>query len=189
MSLFPIALKARTAANSVMRSLLLTPFVPSSEEPLMSARMNTVNSLSSSKTFTYGAPIRAVTFQSIERTSSPCWYSRFSLNAIPRPLNALAYSPEKILSLKPRDLISTRLTRLSSSTVSISSIPVQDLCLGYNDAVHDLSHNLFLSNVFRFCFKCEADSVSQDIHRNSSYILRCDISTVIHKCMCFCCDA
>ena len=126
LSLFPIALKARTAANSVMRSLLLTPFVPSSEEPLMSARMNTVNSLSSSKTFTYGAPIRAVTFQSIERTSSPCWYSRFSLNAIPRPLNALAYSPEKILSLKPRDLISTRLTRLSSSTVSISSIPVQD---------------------------------------------------------------
>ena len=38
-------------------------------------------------TFTNGSPIRAVTFQSMERISSPGWYGRTSENAIPRPLN------------------------------------------------------------------------------------------------------
>ena len=37
--------------------------------------------------------MRAVTFQSMVRTSSPGWYSRTSANSIPRPLKTEWYSP------------------------------------------------------------------------------------------------
>src|SRR5262245_13549845 len=40
-----------------------------------------------------GEPIRAVTFQSMDRTSSPGWYSRTSSNESPVPLNTEWYSP------------------------------------------------------------------------------------------------
>src|SRR4051812_41099690 len=40
-----------------------------------------------------GEPIRAVTFQSIDRTSSPGWYSRTSSNERPVPLKTEWYSP------------------------------------------------------------------------------------------------
>jgi hypothetical protein len=36
--------------------------------------------------FTYASFMRALTFQSMKRTSSPAWYWRTSLNAMPRPL-------------------------------------------------------------------------------------------------------
>jgi hypothetical protein len=52
----------------------------------MSTRSITVISRSSRKTFTCGALVRAVTFQSMKRTSSPGWYIRTSSNARPRPL-------------------------------------------------------------------------------------------------------
>ena len=111
LSLLPMALNASTAASSVASSRLDLDRVPIAFDALMSTIKNTVNSRSSSNTFTKGAPIRAVTFQSIVRISSPCWYARFSANAIPRPLNALWYSPEKMRSLNPRVLSSTRRTR------------------------------------------------------------------------------
>ena len=37
--------------------------------------------------------MRAVTFQSMLRISSPGWYSRTSWNSMPWPRNTLAYSP------------------------------------------------------------------------------------------------
>ena len=45
---------------------------------------------------------RAVARQSIERTSSPNWYSRTSENAIPRPLKTEWYSPENTWFTTPR---------------------------------------------------------------------------------------
>src|SRR5215216_6502510 len=42
-----------------------------------------------------GEPIRAVTFQSMDRTSSPGWYSRTSSNDSPVPLKTEWYSPPK----------------------------------------------------------------------------------------------
>ena len=96
LSLLSIALKLSTAAISASRSRLVCTAVPKSPERLTSTRSTTVSSLSSSNTFTYGERRRAVTFQSMERTSSPQWYSRTSLNAMPRPLNAEWYSPAKI---------------------------------------------------------------------------------------------
>ena len=45
-----------------------------------------VSSRSSLKRLMYGTPVRAVTFQSIERTSSPAMYGRTSSNSTPCPL-------------------------------------------------------------------------------------------------------
>ena len=45
-----------------------------------------VSSRSSVNFFTNGRPVRAVTFQSIVRTSSPGTYSRTSSKSMPRPL-------------------------------------------------------------------------------------------------------
>ena len=64
--------------------------VPKAWEPEMSSSSITVSSRSSWKTFTYGWPKRAETFQSMARMSSPTWYSRTSANSIPRPLKALS---------------------------------------------------------------------------------------------------
>jgi len=53
----------------------------------MSTTSITVSSRSSANSLTCGAPVRAVTFQSMRRTSSPCSYARTSSNAMPWPLN------------------------------------------------------------------------------------------------------
>src|SRR5687768_2361868 len=62
--------------------------------------------------------MRAVTFQSMLRTSSPCWYSRTSENSIPCPLNTERYSPEKSELTSPRVRSSRSLTwrRMSGGT-------------------------------------------------------------------------
>ena len=71
LSLFCMALKASVAAISVTISRFTCPCVPKSREPLTSMSNITVSSRSSSNTFTYGRLKRAVTFQSMSRTSSP----------------------------------------------------------------------------------------------------------------------
>ena len=120
LSLLFIALNASTADSSVSKSICVRSRVPPRRDALTSMSKNTVSSRSSSNTFTWGVPVRAVTFQSMVLTSSPAWYSRFSAKAIPRPLNALLYSPEKIRSLNFRVVISTRRTRFNNSAASIS---------------------------------------------------------------------
>ena len=71
LSLFDIAENSKTAAISIANSFLLFDPKPKVFEPDKSIINITVNSLSSSNTFTKGFPNRAVTFQSIVRTSSP----------------------------------------------------------------------------------------------------------------------
>src|ERR1044072_1932267 len=92
--------------------------VPKTELSLTSTSSITVSSRSSSNTLTKGWLKRAVTFQSISRTSSPNWYSLTSLKDMPLPLKALWYSPEKIWLERPLVFISRRLTFLSISAVS-----------------------------------------------------------------------
>ncbi len=60
--------------------------------------------------FTNGRRIRAVTFQSMDRTSSPGWYSRTSANSMPCPLKTERYSPEN------RELTSRRVRNSMSFT-------------------------------------------------------------------------
>ncbi len=89
LSLLFIAEKDNTAAISVATSLFNCVCVPKSELPLISISSITVISLSSSKTFTNGLLYLAVTFQSMDRTSSPGWYPLTSEKAIPFPLKAV----------------------------------------------------------------------------------------------------
>ena len=120
LSLLMEAEKESTAAISASSSRLDRPLVPKSREPLTSTSSITVSSRSSSKTLTYGARSRAVTFQSILRTSSPYWYSRTSLKAIPLPLNAEWYSPANIWWERAFVRISILRTFLSNSLLSIT---------------------------------------------------------------------
>jgi hypothetical protein len=62
---------ASTAASSLASSLLKRARVPKRSEPERSTASITVSSRSSMYRLTYGFRMRAVTFQSIERTSSP----------------------------------------------------------------------------------------------------------------------
>lgn len=62
----------------------------------MSTIRRIVSSRSSVNFFTKGRPARAVTFQSMVRTSSPGLYSRTSSKSMPRPLNTEWYSPARL---------------------------------------------------------------------------------------------
>jgi hypothetical protein len=101
-SLLRTAARASTAASSVASSLLKRPCVPKRSEPDRSTTSITVSSRSSSYWRTNGRRMRAVTFQSMARTSSPGWYSRTSANSIPCPLNTERYSPAKAELTRPR---------------------------------------------------------------------------------------
>ena len=96
MSLFLAAAKARTAQNSAASSFFILLTVPNSPEALRSTANSTVSSRSSTNRLMNGLPVRAVTFQSMVRMSSPGMYSRTSSNCIPRPLNTLSYWPAKL---------------------------------------------------------------------------------------------
>src|ERR1035437_503051 len=65
--------------------------------------------------------MRAVTFQSIQRISSPGTYSRTSANSMPRPRKTDSYWPEKISLTRRRVLISRRWTWAINSRVNMPS--------------------------------------------------------------------
>ncbi|GIT12883.1 MAG: hypothetical protein CM1200mP34_2890 [Verrucomicrobiales bacterium] len=91
-----MAENASTEANSAAISRLVCSTEPKKPEPLRSTNSISVSSRSSEYTFTNGWFIRAVTFQSIDRISSPGVYSRTSSKCRPCPLNALWYCPANV---------------------------------------------------------------------------------------------
>ena len=93
LSLFLRDANMRTAATSTAVSILLRLCEPKAPDAEMSTAIKTVSSRSSQNVLTYGTSDRAVTFQSMLRISSPGTYSRTASNSMPRPLNALRYSP------------------------------------------------------------------------------------------------
>ena len=84
-----MALNASTAASSAATSRFCCACVPNCWLPLQSTASITVSSRSSMKRLMNGWPMRAVTFQSMVRMSSPGWYSRTSSKAMPVPLKTL----------------------------------------------------------------------------------------------------
>ncbi len=72
-----------TKSISTVRFWRSASAVPKSTDGLRSSRNQAVSSRSSVYSRTYGASIRAVTFQSMYRTSSPGWYSRRSARSTP----------------------------------------------------------------------------------------------------------
>ncbi len=121
LSLFFDAEKASVAAISVMTFCLEYSVEPNVREADTSTASIIVSSRSSSYTLIWGLRARAVTFQSISRTSSPARYSLTSANDMPRPRKAVWYLPANISSDNPRVLISILRTRLSIS-FSVSCI-------------------------------------------------------------------
>src|SRR3954467_13942272 len=91
--------RVRTRASVVTKSIstvrLSRPSaaVPKSTDGLMSSRNQHVSSRSSWKSRTCVTSVRAVTFQSIARMSSPGWYSGGLARSIPVPRNSVPYSP------------------------------------------------------------------------------------------------
>ena len=81
-----IALNASSAATSATVSIFGRATEPKRWLAERSTTSITVISRSSVKTFTYVSLMRADTFQSMKRVSSPGWYWRTSANAMPRPL-------------------------------------------------------------------------------------------------------
>jgi hypothetical protein len=81
-----MALKASNAATSEATWAFCARRVPKRPLSERSTAIMTVISRSSTKTFTKASFMRAETFQSMVRTSSPCWYGRTSRKARPCPL-------------------------------------------------------------------------------------------------------
>ena len=79
----------------------------------------TERSRSSTNCFTHGVPMRAVTFQSIRRTSSPSTYSRASANSMPAPRKTERYSPPSNEAVRRRVRISIVRMRASRSALSV----------------------------------------------------------------------
>src|SRR5271170_1433750 len=101
------ALAKRDLAAEVARSRLANASDPKFPEALMSTTRNNVSSRSSVNFLTNARPARAVTFQSMVRTSSPGLYSRTSSKSIPRPLNTEWYAPARLSLTKRRVRISS----------------------------------------------------------------------------------
>ncbi len=87
MSALAVADIASNAASSTAASSFERRPEPNSSDADTSTTSMTVSSRSSTKRLTCGSPVRAVTFQSIVRTSSPGTYGRTSSNSMPRPRN------------------------------------------------------------------------------------------------------
>ncbi len=104
--------------------------------------------------------MRAVTFQSIERMSSPGWYSLTSSNSIPCPLKTLWYSPEKRSFTRRLVMISIRLTLRRTPERSRSSVCSVCCAMTVSAALEipplELGH--LMSSKMRFMIASESSS-------------------------------
>ena len=118
-SLFRIAENASTAASSAVSSRFSCWREPKFPDADMSTSSSTVISRSSVKSFMYVSFMRAETFQSMRRMSSPAMYCRTSENAMPRPLNTEWYCPA--MRSRTRRSVTISILRIfrSSSRLSI----------------------------------------------------------------------
>src|SRR5262249_43637451 len=126
----------------------------------------TVSSRSSTKRFTNGWPRRAVTFQSMSRTSSPGTYGRTSSNSTPRPLNTLSVPPENRSSTRRRLRISRRRTFLSRAWVAIGLDPLGDPHLLQDPACDFLAVDALGLGLVR-----DLDAVAEHVERDGLHVV------------------
>src|SRR5258706_5689241 len=122
----------------------------------------------------YGAFIRAVTFQSILRISSPGSYSRTSSKSRPEPRKTLRYVPTSASSARIRALISTCLTtrRTSGGTDSRCGV-VAAATLGDRYVVENATDDDLRRDLLRFRLVGHDEPVPHDV--------QCDRFDVIGK--------
>ena len=112
----------------------------------------------------WGERERAVTFQSMSRTSSPARYSLTSENDMPRPRKAVWYFPAKISFDRPRVLISILRTRRRIS-FSFSIIVLRD-----DYVVQDVGDDLLGGDVFGLGFVGQPDTVAQYVVADGAHV-------------------
>src|SRR5512144_2728879 len=183
-SLLAMAENAICAATSAAISDLRVPRDPNSSDAETSTRSTTVSSRSSVKTFTCGELVRAVTFQSMERMSSPAWYGRTSLKAIPRPLKTEWYCPARSAETTWRVAISRRRIRRMSSRGSIGLPTVSSGvfgALGDLDLVEHPLHHLLRRELLGLGLVGERHPVPEHVHPHRLHVLRGDEASVAEE--------
>src|SRR6185295_3809687 len=112
--------------------------------------------------------MRAVTFQSIERMSSPARYSRTSTNSIPVPLNVDLYSPTNVVLMILRVRISICRSFFRNSFESMEGSGGS----GHLDRGQDLLDHVVRCQLLRLGFVREDDAVPQHVGRELLHVLR-----------------
>src|SRR5262245_44487355 len=117
--------------------------------------------------------MRAVTFQSIVRTSSPGVYSRTAANSIPRPLNTAWYEP----TMPDSSTLRVRIwMRRIFWKVSRSSIGLRHL--------HPLEHavdQVLAGDVLRLGLVAEQDAVAQHVVGDLLHVLGDDVAAAVQE--------
>src|SRR6202166_1732793 len=179
LSLLRIAEKARTLASSAARSRLLKAAEPKFPEALISTSNRIVSSRSSVNFLTKGRPARAVTFQSMVRTSSPGLYSRTSSKSMPRPLNTEWYSPARLSLTMRRVRISN--CRMPLMMALVDLVVSAGMRSGHGESVEDLANHVLGADVFGLGFVSHGYTVAQHIHGDRLDVLRRDVVAAIQK--------
>src|SRR2546428_7295313 len=131
----------------------------------------------------YGRLIRAVTFQSMVRISSPGSYSRTSSKSRPRPRNTLRYVPTIASSARMRALISTCFTRrrTSGGTRSVWRRSIARVISRDRDVVEDASDDDLWGDLVRFSLVGHDQPVAHDIERHRLDVLGKDVVAAIEE--------
>src|SRR5205823_2924521 len=130
----------------------------------------------------YGAFIRAVTFQSMLRISSPGSYSRTSSKSSPEPRKTLRYVPMSAASARIRALISTCLTsRRTSGGTCPRCAAVAGLTLRDRYVVEDATDDDLGCDLLRLSLVGHDEPVPHDIQRDRLDVVGKDVIPAIEE--------
>src|SRR5437867_5248518 len=180
-SLLRMAAKASTADTSAAISVFVRSPLPNRPDPETSTSSMSVSSRSSTKRLTKGAPVRAVTFQSIVLTSSPGTYSRTSANSMPRPLKTLWYSP-------PIPWLTSRLVRISIRLTALRRLSeisgMAASALRHRYGVEDAPYDLLGGDFLGLGLVGEDDPVAHDVRTDRLDVLGGHVAASPHERVC-----
>src|SRR3954452_14294073 len=148
--------------------------VPKSTEGLRSSRNQHVSSRSSWKSRTCVTSVRAVTFQSIARVSSPGWYSRRLARSIPVPRNSVPYSPWSRPSSLRTTVQSSRWTTRSGAGGDSCMVSERDG--GRGDALEDRREDAVGRDVVGQRLVRQHEPVTHDVRRHVQHVLGQDVA-------------
>src|SRR5438093_2895203 len=131
--------------------------------------------------------MRAVTFQSMLRMSSPCSYSRTSSKSRPEPRNTLRYVPRSISSARTRACTSSwwicwTTARSSLSSPRPSRPPAKSrIRLGYGHPVQHPGDDGFGCDLFGLRLVRDDEPVAHDVERDGLHGVRQDVVATLEE--------
>src|SRR6267154_6796492 len=188
LSLLRMAENARTLASSAARSRLLKEPDPKFPDALISTSRKMVSSRSSVNFLTKGRPARAVTFQSMVRTSSPGVYSRTSSKSMPRPLNTEWYDPARLsLTMRRVRISSCRMPLMMALLDFVVSAGIGARArtsrepLGHGKRVENFFHDVLGRDVLGLSFVGDGHAVTQHVERDGLDVLRDHVVAAVQE--------